>query len=128
VPGRIEIDAKSGVVGTRPARAERKDCGFCDVEVLDLHIDVRLLRNSLARPLRRVVVINALECEQRSMHGQHYLRPIFIELNDLTPEQLGVKPREHPRVRTVKDYGLKGSDHESTLFRASVKLGASADG
>ena len=59
VPGRVEEDPerRAGLV-LGPRGTERHDLAFADIEVLDDHVEVHLLRDVLGRPGRGAVVLD----------------------------------------------------------------------
>lgn len=103
MPGRIkehpERRARLVLVLDRP---ERDHCRLGGVEIVDVHVDVHLLRPILPRPLRRHIAVDLLEGDRVTVVGADRA-PVVLVSDDLPAEQRAVELGERPRVGAVQD-------------------------
>lgn len=78
VPSRVEVHPEGVRPRTGHHGADRQDGRLAHVEVVDLYVEVALLRDVLPGPLRRAVVPHPLEREDRPQVGEREgnLRPV----------------------------------------------------
>ncbi len=147
----FHLDKKYGSV-VRPDQAERvsrgiekhsecvscRSCGPCPyrdhrslavVQIIDLHVNVRLLRMLLPRPFGRGIVLYLLKCDDRSVvRSGHDLRPTRIIRYFVPTEQLGIEVGKPTRLRAVDHEHVECSDHRITVRRLSRPDKASGTG
>jgi hypothetical protein len=115
----IDPPAAHAVADVKQRGAEPEDMFLCLIEILDAQIEMELLRASGIWPLRRLVVLHALEGEHQPGIGVQG-RPAIIEgptrirLVDHSAEKRQVKPGELEDVGAVQHDALKAGDHDST--------------
>ena len=85
-----------------PGRTEFEHCQFSGIEVVNHDVDVHLLRDVLARPLRRPELCDALEADALVTCCVSHLAPTFVRAC-LPIEQLSVERGEAGRVVAIKD-------------------------
>ena len=118
MPGRVEEDPKSiawlmiGLGG-----AELEHCSLGLVEVVDVHVNVHLLRDHLSRPLWRSVGINPLEAQRVAVIGADRT-PVGVVLFDLPAEQGTVELGQCFGVGAVEDNDWEASDSHDRELRA----------
>ena len=138
----FHLDKKYGSV-VRPDQAERvsrgiekhsecvscRSCGPCPyrdhrslaiVQIIDLHVNVRLLRMHLSRPFGCAIVRNLLKRDDGSVvRSGRDLRPTRIIRYFAPTEQLGIEVGKPTRLRAVDHEHVKSSDHRTTVGRLS---------
>ena len=88
---------------------EFEHCPFAGVKVVDHDIDVHLLRDVLAGPLRRTELCDALETDALVTRRVANLAPTLIRAH-LPIEQSAIERGEATRVVAVEDEGGKACD------------------
>ena len=117
MPGRIEVDPERGFFRSGPGRSEREHRLLPDVEVIDLDVEMQLLRNYLCRPLRRVVVLDFLERDDRPgvVRTDKVDLAVVVSGELSHPQDLTVEIREKIRVGAVDNDHVQCANHASTV-------------
>jgi hypothetical protein len=97
--------------------AEFEYRGLRCIEVVNVQVDVHLLRNRLARPLWRHVGVNPLKSQGVAVLGADRT-PISLVLVDLPAEQLAVEVGQCSWVGAIKNDHWEPSDSHSEQGRA----------
>jgi hypothetical protein len=111
MPRWIEEDPKGIRLRLRVGHActHRNDCSFPGIEVIDLEIDVGLLRMIGARPNWRHMIGRKLKCQGRATVTAQ-LHPLAIVALHLPTGDLGVELGNTSRVGAVeREYGELGN-------------------
>ena len=106
---------------------DRRSLAF--VQIIDLHVNVRLLRMLLSRPFGCAIVLNLLKRDDGSIvRSGHDLRPTRIIRYFVPTEQLGIEVGKPTRLRAVDHDHVECSDHRITVRRLSRPGKASGTG
>ena len=116
---RIREDAPTPLSITRVEQsgAPREDVVLSLFQVLDLQVEVELLRVSRVRPPRRLVVVHALEGQHEPTTGVECRpalpeRPPRIRLVHYAAEKRLVEPGQANDIDAVQHHALQLGDHE----------------
>ncbi|MCU1477515.1 MAG: family N-acetyltransferase [Subtercola sp.] len=116
MPGRVEIHPKRLSTPPREGRPDGENLLFARVEIGDFHIEVKLLRNILAGPLRSPVVVDLLKRHDRPrIAPADELNPVGLAHDLPHSEQLGIEIREQQRVGAIQNNDVKCADHHSSV-------------
>ena len=108
--GRVEEDAETRVgLELRLAGAQGQNPLLRSVEIVDVEVEVSLLRPLCARPRRRNVIGRELEGE-RDLTVAAQLYPVVVAILDLAAGDGAVEAGQGPRVTAVEGHGAQSSD------------------
>lgn len=97
--------------------AELENIPLGSVQILDRHIEMKLLRASRVWPSRRLEVLHSLECENEPVVGMQDRpaiteRPSPIRLVHHTTEKRSIEPGQLADISTVQHHTLQLRDHK----------------
>ncbi len=104
MPGRVEVDPEVILAVVGIGRAQVENLLFGHIEIIDLHVEVQLLRHELAGPLRRRVRGDELEGDPGPTARRGKGDPVLVVEDPLHPEEFFIKRGEAAGVRAVEDH------------------------
>ncbi len=114
MPSRIEVDAEVLPAGlcVRLRRADGEDGLLAGVEIIDIEVDVQLLRMIIARPRRWLMIRGQLERNRRSVWADE-LHPVVLVVGfapELPARHGGVELGKFQRSRAIEGDDAESSD------------------